>query len=118
MKVQDIAKICHEANRAYCETLGDWSQPRWDSTPIWQWQSAIRGVKFIMANPNASPSASHDSWLAEKQATGWVYGPVKDPEKKTHPGCVPYEQLPIEQRRKDYVFGAIVRACLAAQESP
>jgi len=26
MTVEDIAKICHDANRTYCETLNDYSQ--------------------------------------------------------------------------------------------
>jgi hypothetical protein len=116
MNVQDIAKICHEANRAYCETLGDDSQMGWELAPDWQQASAIKGVQFIMANPSASPSASHDSWLAEKQAAGWRYGPIKDPVKKTHPCCVPYDHLPVEQRLKDYIFSAVVRACIRGEK--
>jgi hypothetical protein len=46
--------------------------------------------------------------MQEKKAAGWIYGPVKDPEKKEHPCIVPYDQLPIEQRTKDYLFKAIV----------
>jgi hypothetical protein len=105
-----IAKVCHEANRAYCATLGDLSQVPWDMAPEWQRQSAIKGVEFNLAHPDAPPSASHDSWLEEKRATGWKYGPVKDPEKKEHPCFVPYEDLPLEQRRKDALFKAIVGA--------
>jgi hypothetical protein len=57
------------------------------------------------------PEQSHESWWAEKQRTGWTYGPVKDAEKKTHPCCVPYAELPREQQRKDALFFAIVKAC-------
>jgi len=35
---------------------------------------------------------------------------VKDPEKKQHPCFVPYDELPIQQRRKDALFVSIVRA--------
>lgn len=106
----NIAKVCHEANRAYCESIGDNSQPKWEDAPDWQRQSAENGVKFNQANPDVPPSASHDSWLAEKAANGWKFGPVKDPEKKEHPCFVPYAELPIEQRRKDALFKAIVGA--------
>jgi hypothetical protein len=33
MTTTDIAKVCHETNRAYCETLGDNSQPPWEEAP-------------------------------------------------------------------------------------
>lgn len=108
MNVADVAAICHEANRAYCKTIGDNSQPTWDQAPQWQRDSAIKGVKFHLENPDAGPSASHESWLAEKEANGWRYGPVKDPEQKTHPCFLPYDQLPDEQRAKDYLFQSIV----------
>ncbi len=113
MQVHEIAKVCHEVNRAYCQAVGDDSQLPWDSAPEWQRTSAINGVRFILANDNALPSASHDSWLAEKQREGWVWGEVKDPEKKQHPCCVPYADLPVEQKAKDYIFGAIVRSIRA-----
>lgn len=107
-----IAYVCHEANRAYCETLGDYSQLPWDQAPQWQKDSAIKGVEFIASNPDSQPSDSHNSWLKEKEETGWKYGPVKDPDKKEHPCFVPYDQLPPEQRLKDNLFLSIVRALL------
>lgn len=108
--MKTIARVCHEANRAYCQALGDNSQPAWEDAPEWQRSSAINGVQFHLANPDAGPSHSHDEWLKEKAATGWKYGPVKDPEKKEHPCFVPYDQLPAEQKAKDYIFRAIVHA--------
>jgi hypothetical protein len=105
-----IARVCHEANRGFCIALGDTSQPAWEDAPEWQQTSAFDGVAFNLANPDAPPSASHDNWLAGKMATGWIYGPVKDPAAKTHPCCVPYDQLPPEQRAKDHLFKAIVGA--------
>ena len=108
MSVVDVAQICHEANKALCEAQGDGSQLPWDQAPEWQQESAIKGVGFTLANPNAPASANHESWLAEKEADGWKYGEVKDPEKKEHPCFVPYEELPDEQKAKDYLFKSIV----------
>lgn len=110
----EIARVCHEVNRAYCKSIGDDSQLPWDSAPEWQRRSAVKGVRFIIENDDAPPSASHDSWLKEKQQTGWVFGPVKDADLKQHPCCVPYDQLPTEQKAKDYIFGAIVRSIRSA----
>ena len=39
-------------------------------------------------------------------------GPVKDPEKKEHPCFLPYDELPLSQRIKDYLFTAVVEAAL------
>jgi len=114
MNIDQVAKICHEANRAYCATIGDNSQVSWDEAPDWQKISAKRGVEFHLAtlNQGSEPTvaASHESWLREKTADGWKYGPVKDAEKKEHPCFVPYNELPAEQRMKDYLFVAIVAA--------
>lgn len=105
-----IAEVCHEANRAYCLGLGDTSQPLWADAPDWQKDSAVNGVIFHLENPDAGDNASHENWLAEKRATGWKYGPVKDPDKKEHPCFVPFEDLPVEQQAKDRLFRSIVHA--------
>lgn len=110
MTPEQIAQVCHEANRAYCVTIGDMSQIAWDNAPAWQQESAVDGVRFHLANPRAGPAASHYNWSRDKFATGWKHGPVKDATQKTHPQLVPYEDLPVEQRRKDLLFAAVVRA--------
>jgi len=106
--VANIARVAHEVNKAYCESIGDKSQPLWEEAPDWQKQSAINGVVFNQNNPDAPPSASHLSWLAEKERDGWSYGEIKDPEKKKHPCFVPYDDLPVEQKTKDYLFKQVV----------
>jgi len=112
--VEKIARVCHEANKAYCESIGDSSQKSWESAEQWQRDSAIKGVEFCLANQNAPASANHDSWLDEKRRTGWKYGPVKDAEKKEHPCFVPYDELPLEQKIKDYLFKNIVKSFVEA----
>jgi hypothetical protein len=48
--------------------------------------------------------------IGTTRSPGWVYGTAKDAEKKTHPCMVPYDKLPLAQRRKDALFQAAVRA--------
>lgn len=112
MTVTQIARICHELNRAYCQQIDDNSQLPWDDAPEWQRTSAVNGVQFHFANPNAGPAASHESWLKEKTEQGWEYGPTKDVERKLHPCFVPYDQLPLEQKLKDTLFLSVVHALL------
>jgi len=118
MKPRVIAQVAHEINRAYCASLGDVSQAAWSDAPEWQRQSAMAGVAMHIANPTATPADSHASWLAEKIAAGWIYGPVKDADKKEHPCCVPYDELPAEQKAKDYLFRAVVHQLVAIAPEP
>lgn len=110
LKIWQIAKICHDANKSICEINGDNSQVEFNKAPSWQQNSAMKGVEFCLANPHAPASANHESWLAEKEADGWKYGPVKDADKKEHPCMVAYAELPKEQQMKDHVFKAVVSA--------
>jgi hypothetical protein len=112
----EIARIAHEVNRAYCQGLGDNSQPAWADAPDWQKQSAVTGVRLHMSGDHG-PEASHQSWMAEKVADGWVYGPVKDPELKQHPCIVPFADLPVAQQAKDCIFRGVVRALISNLDS-
>ncbi len=109
MKVEDIAQICHDANASLCRANGDYSQLPWNAAADWQRESAIKGVRFALENPDAPASAQHDAWSKDKTDDGWKFGPVKDADKKEHPCLVPFEQLPAEQQAKDHLFKSIVR---------
>ena len=107
--MEAAARAAHEVNRAYCIAIGDTTQVAWEDAPGWQQSSALNGVRGVLLEGN-TPRESHESWLAEKEATGWTYGPVKDPKKKEHPCFVPYDDLPREQKMKDDLFTRTVRA--------
>lgn len=109
MKIEDIAKVCHQTNKAFCEAFNDYSQTHWDSAPEWQKESAINGVTFHL-NGVFGPEASHNNWMIEKQRDGWKYGDVKDHELKTHPCMIPFEELPLEQKAKDFLFRSVVHS--------
>lgn len=112
---ESIARICHEVNKAYCQSLGDYSQPDWDQAPDWLKDSARKGVELHLNDPEAGPAASHASWYAQKEKDGWKYGAFKDPENKLHPCMVPFNELPREQQAKDFIFRAVVHAIAREQ---
>jgi len=105
-----VAKLCHEVNRAYCLGIGEKNQPPWDEAPKWQKDSEKNGVIKHLES-KLTPEQSHENWMEEKISNGWKYGETKDAEKKTHPCLVPYNQLPQEQKIKDYLFKAICDCC-------
>lgn len=109
MNQENIARVCHEVNRAYCQALGDHSQPAWEDAPQWQKDSAMLGVK-LHTEKNVGPQASHESWMTQKVLDGWMYGAAKDADAKTHPCIVPFDMLPPEQQAKDFIFRAVVHA--------
>lgn len=109
-KLERIARICHEANRAYCQSIGDFNHLAWEDAPPHQRESCIKGVQFHLDHPDATPEDSHNEWFAHKKMQGWIWGEKKDEAKKTHPCMLPYAQLPQTERAKDYIFSGIVRA--------
>jgi serine phosphatase RsbU (regulator of sigma subunit) len=43
----------------------------------------------------------HIRWSWDKRLNGWSYNNVKDESNKTHPGLVPYDDLPESEKEKD-----------------
>lgn len=108
-----IAIACYNANKAYCESIGDNSFLPWEEAPEWQRATIIDGINFHVKNPKATKEDSHNNWMALKEKEGWKYGPVKDAEKKEHPCYLPYNQLPESQKFKDALFMNTFNACMS-----
>lgn len=113
MQIVDIAKVCHEANRAFCGVFGDFSQKAWVNAEEWQRDSAVKGVEYFMANPEAQDSAQHDAWMKDKFDNGWTFGVEKDATDKRHPCLVSFSELPPKQQAKDALFKAVCRSLLS-----
>lgn len=111
--IEAAAAAAHMANLWYCAGLGDESQPEWRDAPEWQKESARKGAALIYDEGPVGPEAQHQCWLDHKKADGWTWGPEKDSVKKRHPCMVPYADLPVSQRMKDTIFGAVVQGVIA-----
>lgn len=107
--LNEVARICHEVNHAYCQSIGQASVP-WREAPEWQRASARMGVLEVAKDPSISHGDLHQRWYDHKAAEGWTYGEVKDAEAKTHPCMVPFAELPECERIKDALFLGVVRA--------
>lgn len=109
LTVPQIAAICHAANREYQFSTNDpVISPLWKDASKEMQASARHGVSQALTG--ASAEELHESWCDFKTKQGWVYGKFKDEVAKTHPCLVDYLELPETQRRKDFLFAAIVGA--------
>jgi len=80
-----IAIACHNINKAYCEAMGDTSQPSWHDAPEATRDSARNGVALHVTDPNLSPSASHEAWMLQKTrgASAWKTTPRRNSPRQT-----------------------------------
>lgn len=111
MRVEDIARVCHEANRALQIVQSDPTipvSPSWDDASEIDRESTMRGVEGVLQGN--TPEESHEGWMQHRIEAGWVYGEVKDPVAKTHPLLVPYDELDAAARSKDALFYNVVMA--------
>jgi RyR domain len=116
MTIDEIAHACHAANSAYCRIVGDPSLPPWEDLDDSYKESGRKGVAYALEGH--TPREQHESWMRERTAQGWVYGPVLDRAAKIHPNLIPYYDLPEAQRKKDALFQAVVAALCDQAEKP
>ena len=115
--IEDIAQICHNVNREYCQSIGDDSQVLWHEAEQSHRDSLIDGVRYAIDNDFPHPALMHANWLMGKEFDGWKYGEVKDLDKKLHPCFVPYDELPPEQQKKDEIFTEAAKVLIAAYDA-
>lgn len=57
---------------------------------------------------------AHDVWAVQRLKDGWVYGPERDDERKTHPCLVAYEDLPESEKVYDRLMSEQLIKTLSA----
>lgn len=65
--IMNIARVAHQVNKAYCESIGDHSQVDWEDAEDWQKSSSVAGVRAIFDGDIKGPGDSHRSWLYHKE---------------------------------------------------
>lgn len=116
MKPEEIARVCHEANRALTCVIGDVPvQPEWNAAPEDMKISSIRGVVRVLTDPKITSAQLHYEWARDHHNSGWTWGPTRDPVAKTHPAMVSWNELPEAVRKKDAVFRAIIGALMSGE---
>jgi hypothetical protein len=91
-------RVCHLAWVCYQMACGQNYNIEPDANDIASHDDAIRA---FMNNPDMTPEENHNNWMIFRKSQGWIYGEVKDKEKKTHPDLVPFDKLPKVEQMKD-----------------
>ena len=108
MTVLELAKLAFEQNRAYCRAMGDDSIKEWHKAEDKQRKGAIYGVVYLLRTPNVNAGSLHQGLYRQLVAAGYSQGDTIDHEHKTHPGCLPFEQMPEDFRTKAVLFANLV----------
>ena len=72
-------------------------------------QRRIQAMKKC-GHQNTSDEVRHESWMKMHLDSGWVYGAEFDPQKKTHPNLLPWDQLPPSTKVKAKIFDIVSKA--------
>ncbi|MCR9271122.1 MAG: RyR domain-containing protein [Hyphomonadaceae bacterium] len=115
-KIEKIARTAHEAIKGWRLANGQESIPDWEDAPDWMVSATKDSVMMVLQDPNTSASKQHEQWMDKKLRDGWKQGPLKNPEAKTHPLLIPYEELPEVERMKDSLMNAVISALAEIQE--
>lgn len=107
-RIDLIARVAHDANRAYCEAINDFVPEHWHRIEDEDRHAKRQGVIRVLRG--ATAAELHKQWAEHKLLGGWRYGKEKDELQKLHPCLLPYEQLPAAQRYKDTLFASVVKA--------
>ncbi len=109
-KIEKIARTAHDAIRGWRLANGQDGIPEWADAPEWMISATKESVIAVLRDPHMAASTQHEQWMAAKIRDGWTYGAVKDPDARTHPLLIPFDQLPEVERMKDTLMNAIVVA--------
>jgi len=107
----DLGADDRAANRASAEAvLGHVADMGYDAVRV---DGRVDPIRIPAAVVEAASIREHDRWAEFKRSQGWVHGPERDPQRRTHPDLVPWEELDEPTREKDRVRMRIIPDLLA-----
>jgi len=107
MNIQQITLVCHDALRAYQETIGELPMREWRHAEEWQRGSLGAAVDSGKEKPNASAEDVHAGFCKYMTDRGWKPGKEIHAGEKTHPALFDWNNLPEEQRGKFKIVAAL-----------
>jgi hypothetical protein len=108
--ISKIAKVCHQAEKSFAESLGDNSMVNWEESSLKIKEDTESKVISVINKENVLAEDLHIQWLDERIEEGWSYGSSIDYKKKTHPNMLPFSELEEYERKKYFLFVSIVKS--------
>lgn len=105
-----ICELCHLANNELMIANNETPCGNWDTLDSHLKQMTRDSVSVIIDKPNITAEDIHNTWMTNKAKDGWVYGDIKDANKKTHPLMIPFADMNAIDKAKDQSFIDIVNA--------
>jgi hypothetical protein len=115
--IEMAAKIAHQAIVAYSAAQNEHRDP-WAALTDEAKQAAIKGVKAVIENREATAEEHHNKWLSIMAKIGYTLGPILDAKAKRHPALLPWDMLGAYHKGKGNMFVAIVRAFFGIEPEP
>jgi hypothetical protein len=97
--------------------IGDNAPRAWEHASKEKRAGYILAVQGVIDHPDISPEKQHMEWCDSMYAKGWTYGHELSEGNRVHPNLLKYQDLPQEQRIKDWVFLSVVKGLLSAVSS-
>lgn len=108
-KIVGLGKICHEALKAFDETMGHFSQPAWENCDAWYQRVMVEMVTFLLKEQR-DINQLHVYWGVMMKGTGWRYGIKFNSKTKEHPNMKKFEEISFEEQLKYALILSIVIA--------
>lgn len=104
-----LAQAVSEANSVYRQYATSEPGRAWATMTNDEQRDVLLAVARTLELRTASAEECHAEWLKHREAAGWKYAEVMDPEKKESPYMMPWEQLKPEGKAKSELYLAILK---------
>ena len=109
MKLDQIARTCHEAHNQICKNNGQ-ETIAWEDKSEAHHKTVKNSIKKILNGIIGSPEEAHMNFKFKKRKDGWTYGENYSTRARTNPRLCDFEELPEAERQKEEMFFAIARS--------
>lgn len=118
-----VARVCHEAGRAWCiEMFEAGARPSstvplpWDDLDREDREAAVAAVRFLLERPGCTPQEIHEHWRRMQTAAGWTHGPVLLAAQKRDPRMTAFFNLPDHRQAQLRLSQAVVKVLSAVYQ--